>query len=161
MNHPTGPGLYPASILQIQDDPTLWGLETVGPEDPGWNDGPVAIDIGAPVKGTLILSPSRAGSFALTPPKVGDGWMPAMTLASGSRYLYIPTATGLTAGSASPGYSLAAQYDNLSDLQQDIMNAMSGTGSILAVNLNVIGGGVVILYGAQLPFAVLSEAAQL
>jgi hypothetical protein len=66
---------------------------------------------------------------------------------------------GLTAALASPGYTLAAQYDHhLPALQQDIMAAMAGDGSILAVNVNVVGGGVVILNGAQLPFAVLSPA---
>jgi len=161
MTHPAGqPGLVPASILQIEGDPTLWGVKTVGPHDPGWHDDPVAIDIGAPVEGTLILSPARAGSFALTPPPPGDGWMPAMTLLSGSQYLYIPTVKGLTSALASPGYLLAAQYDHqLPALQQDIMAAMDGDGSILAVNVNVVGGGVVILNGAQLPFVVLSPPA--
>jgi hypothetical protein len=85
--------------------------------------------------------------------------MPAMTLVSGSQYLYIPTVKGLTADLASPGYTLAAQYDHqLAALQQDIVAAMDGDGSILAVNVNVVGGGVVILNGAQLPFAVLSPA---
>jgi hypothetical protein len=36
---------------------------------------------------------------------------------------------------------------------------MDGDGSILAVNVNVVGGGVVILNGAQLPFVVLSPPA--
>jgi hypothetical protein len=159
MNHPVGEvGLVPASILHIEGDPTSWGLRTVPPQDPGWDDHPVAIEIGAPVAGTLILSPARVGHFVLTPTVADDGWMPGITLAAGTRYLYLPTGTALTA--APPGYLLAAHYD-LTALRQSIMNAMSGAGSTLTVDIAVHGGGVVVLNGAHLRFAVLAEAASL
>jgi hypothetical protein len=153
MNDPVADaGPLPASILYIQADPTSWGLSTVGPQDPGW-DGPVAVDIITPLAGTLILSPAQLGSFALTPAIEANGWHPGPPIALVSPYLYIPTAKGLTA--ASHGYPLAAQYQ-LPDLQQSIIDAMT-TGSTLAVNIDVFGGGVIILDGAQLPFAVLAE----
>ncbi len=153
MNDPVAEaGLVPASILNIQADPTSWGLRTVRPQDPRW-DGPVAVDIIAPVAGTLILSPARLGSFALTPVIENNGWHPGPPIVIVSPYLYIPTAKGLKTGSA--GYPLAAQY-HLPDLQRSIIDAMRSA-STLAVKIDVFGGGVVILDGAQLPFAVLAE----
>jgi hypothetical protein len=154
MNEPVGQAGLPANYLKIQGDPTSWGLSTAPPQD-GWSATPVAIPISTPVVGTLILSPARAGSYALTPEIWGNGWVHGTPIELVSRYLYIPTTSGLTA--ASHGYPLAAQYD-LAALQQSIMNAMT-TGSILPVNVDVLGGGVVILNGAQLPFAVLAETA--
>jgi hypothetical protein len=154
MNHPVGPaGPTPASVLKIQGDQTQWGLRTVPPLDPGWNDGPVAIDIITPVAGTLILSPTRVGSFALTAGIYGNGWQPGGPAVLVAPYLYIPNVAGLT--TTSPGYPLAAD-SNLTDLRQSIMDAMT-TGSTVSVNVDVFGGGVVILNGAQLPFAVLAE----
>jgi hypothetical protein len=146
-------GLVPASILKIQADPTSWGLRTVRPHDPRWDDGPVAIDIMAPVAGTLILSPALVGSFALTPVIENNGWHPGPPIVLVAPYLYIPTATGLKTGSA--GYPLAEGY-YLPDLRRSIIDAMT-TGSTLSVKIDVFGGGVVVLNGAQLPFAVLAE----
>lgn len=155
MTQPGGQaGPIPLSILKIQGDPTQWGLTTAPQQDPGWNDGPVALGIMSPVAGTLILSPARVGSFALTPGIWGNGWHPGATIDLVSPYLYIPNATGLT--SASPGYPLAAPDNNLPVLQRRIMDAMT-SGSTLQVNVDVLGGGLVTLNGAQLTFAVLAE----
>lgn len=152
MNHPVD-----QAVLNIEGDPTSWYLHGVLPQDPGWHHNPVAINITRPVAGTLILSPARVGSFALTHVPVTNGWHPG-DVPPGSRYLYTPTANGLTA--TSPGYVLAAQYSNLPALQESIMEAMSGKGSNLTVNITSgPSGGVVILNGARLPFAVLYEAA--
>jgi hypothetical protein len=155
MNHPVGnKGPIPASILHIEGDPTSWGLSVVGATDPGWGDSPVKVEIIAPVAGTLVLSPARVGSFALVPPPPGDGWMPALTLVA--PHLYIPTATGLTA--AAPGYVLAPPDDNPVTLTDKLVTAMSGTGSTATVQISAVGGGVVVLNGAQLPFAVVAPA---
>lgn len=154
MNQPAAQaGPVPSSILKIQSDPTSWGLRTVPPQDPHWNDGPVAVDIVAPVAGTLILSPDRVGSFALTPVIENNGWHPGPPIVLVSPYLYIPTATGLS--TASRAYPLPAQ-SYLPDLQKSIVDAMT-QGSTLAVSIDVFGGGVAILNGARLPFAVLAE----
>jgi hypothetical protein len=79
---------------------------------------------------------------------------PVPILPAGSLFLYISTATVLE--DASSGYILAPQYDNLDALQESIMDAMRTPGA-LALNLGTVGGGVVILSGAQLPFAVIAE----
>ena len=153
MNDPVGQAGLPASYLKIQGDPTWWGLRTAPLQDPGWSDTPVAVDILTPVAGTLILSPARVGSFALTPAVYGNGWEHGGPVELVSPHLYIPTTSGLTADSH--GYPLAAPSD-LTTLQQNIMYAMT-TGSTLTVNVDVLGSGVVTLNGAQLPFAVLAE----
>jgi hypothetical protein len=150
MNNPVG-NFHAQTILQIEGDPNLWGLATLQTQDPGW-DRPVAIEIGAPVEGRMILSP--ACSFSLTYNDAKNGWHPAIILPTGSLFLYISTATVLE--DASSGYILAPQYDNLDALQESIMDAMR-TPSTLALNLGTVGGGVVILSGAQLPFAVIAE----
>jgi hypothetical protein len=148
----TGP--IPSSILQIEGDPTSWGLRDLEPVDPHWGQEPVALAVLGPLFGTLLLSPSRIGSFALTPPLPGDGWIPAFTLPSS--HLYIPTPMGVTAKSL--GYMLAASDNDLAALQQRIMNTMS-EGTSLTVNVTSAGvSGVVVLNGAELPFAALGPA---
>jgi hypothetical protein len=144
----------PRSILHIEGDPTSWGLSVVGPADPGWGDAPVEVAIIAPVAGTLVLSPARVGSFTLVQPPVGDGWMPALALVA--PHLYVPTATGLTA--AAPGYALAPPDDEIPALITKLIDAMSGSGKRTTVQISAMGGGVVVLNGAQLPFAVVAPA---
>jgi hypothetical protein len=151
MNNPVS-NFHPQTILQIEGDPNLWGLFMLQTRDPGW-DRPVAIEIGAPVEGRLILSPACVGSFSLTYNDAENGWHPA-ALPAGSLFLYIPTATVLE--DASCGYILAPQYNNLDALQESIMGAMRAP-STLALNVGTVGGGVVVLSGAQLPFAVIAE----
>lgn len=147
----TTKAVFPASILQIQGDPTSWALRDTSADDPHWRE-PVAIEIVAPVKGTLVLSPARVGSFSLVRPDDHDGWMPAVEPVF--PHLYTPSPNGLT--TASPGYYLLSST-NLKDLEGEIMTAMRGKGSFLTVPINVVGGGNVVLNGAQLPFAVLGE----
>jgi hypothetical protein len=153
MNHPAGQAELAAGYLKIQGDPTSWGLAAAPPQD-GWSDTPVAIPIVTPVAGTLILSPARAGSFAVTLAIYANGWVHGGPIEVASHSLYIPTTSGLAAGSQ--GYPLATQYD-LPTLQQSILDAMT-TGSILPVVVDADGIGLVILNGAQLPFAVLAES---
>lgn len=154
MNHPADQAELVAGYLKIQGDPTSWGLAAAPPQD-GWSDTPAAIPIITPVAGTLILSPAQTGSFALTLAIYANGWLHGPTLQVASPCLYIPTTSGLTADSH--GYPLAAQYD-LPTLQQSILDAMT-TGSMLPVVVDADGIGVVMLNGAQLPFAVLAESA--
>jgi hypothetical protein len=142
-----------ASYLKIQGDPTSWGLRTAPPQDPDWQ-APVALDIVQPVAGTLILSPARTGSYALTPEVWGNGWHPGPPIKLVAPYLYVPTISGMT--TASHGYPLAAKDPGLPALQRSILDAMTA-GTTLTVNVDVLGSGVVTLNGAQLSFAVLAE----
>jgi hypothetical protein len=152
VNNPVS-NFHPQTILQIEGDPNLWGLFMLQTRDPGW-DRPVAIEIGAPVEGRLILSPACVGSFSLTYNDAENGWHPAIVLPTGSLFLYISTATILK--DAESGYILAPEYNNLDALQESIMDAMR-VRSTLALNVGTVGGGVVVLSGAQLPFAVIAE----
>lgn len=154
MNHPAGPAELVAGYLKIQGDPTSWGLAAAAPQN-GWSDTPVAIPIITPVAGTLILNPARVGSFALTLAIYANGWIHGdEPVPVPSHNLYIPTTSGLS--THSNGYPLGLQAD-LPTLQQSILDAMT-TGSMLPVGVEADGIGMVILNGAQLPFAVIAEA---
>ena len=66
--------------------------------------------------------------------------------------LYLPSSTGPTAHH--PGYPLPLGTD-LAALEQDIIAAMSGR-TFLSIEITEIQGGVVLLNGAALAFAVLA-----
>ena len=149
----TTKAVFPASILQIQGDPTSWALRDTSADDPHWRE-PVAIEIVAPVKGTLVLSPARVGSFSLVRPDDHDGWMPAVEPVF--PHLYTPSPNGLT--TASPGYALAPPDDEIPALTTKLIDAMSGPGKRVTVQISAVGSGVVVLNGAQLPFAVVAPA---
>jgi hypothetical protein len=147
-------GTIPKSVLRIQGDPTLWALPGTEPATPPWSDSsdPVVLQVIGPLVGTLILSPRRAGSLALVPPPLGPGWVPTFTMVS--PFLYIPSADGV----ASPGYVLDPPDTDLGTLQQDIVAAMRDS-TVLTVSVSSIArSGVVILNGAELPFAVIGQA---
>lgn len=67
-----------------------------------------------------------------------------------------PAATGLTA--AAPGYALAPPDDEIPALITKLIDAMSGPGKRVSVQISTVGSGVVVLNGAQLPFAVVAPA---
>ena len=67
--------------------------------------------------------------------------------------LYLPSLTGPTQDS--PGYPLAPGTD-LAAQEQDIIAAMSGR-TFLSIQVADIPGGVVLLNGAALDFAVLAQ----
>jgi len=150
----------PTSSLQVEGDPTLWGLQEADTPAPPWLTAgdPVALAVITPLQGTLLLAPRRAGSFLLyplSPPGIPPpgGWVPCIKLRS--PYLYLPSTTGVAADS--PGYMLAPGA-NLEQLLQDILAAM-GTGDLLPVSVSIgADRGTVMLNGAQLPFVVLAEA---
>lgn len=143
-------GTRPASILYIEGNPTPWGLRDVRPENPGWT-GPVSLPITVPVVGTLVLSPARVGGLALVDPDWHNGWVP-MTVAAPQ--LYIPSGTALTSALL---YPLAPPDDDTESLTEKLLGAMR-TGSTITIALALVGGGVVVVNGAVLPFAVVAPA---
>jgi len=138
----------PGSFLQISGDPTQWGLREIVPTNPGWT-GPVSLPIILPVEGTLVLSPTKVGGMALSYPDEQNGWMPAAVTAP---QLYIPTTTGLKKGG--DGYLLAAPDNNPQALVEKLLTTMRD-GSTVSVARDIVRGGVVIINGAVLPFAVV------
>jgi hypothetical protein len=149
MSNPTGTPVRPASILYIEGGPTEWGLRDVGPENPGWAD-PVSLPIVVPVEGTLVLSPAKVGGLALVDPDWHNGWVPATVAAP---QLYMPSGTSLAA------YPLAPPDDDTEALVERIMTAMR-TDSTITVALGIVGGGVVLLNGAVLPYVAVAPASQ-
>jgi hypothetical protein len=136
----------PKSMLQIEGDPTAWGLRDVGPGDPDWDSTPVALAVITPLVATLVLSPVRVGSFALLPPSAD----PARGEQPTAPFVYLPSVTGV-----SSGYALAAGNDNLATLEQDILTAMRES-TYLPLEISVAGGtGTLVVNGGVLPFVVI------
>jgi len=138
------------TILQIDGDPTKWILND--PMDAGQLTGlgePLAIQVTRPLEGTLLLCPSAVAGVALLDPGP-VGWMPGIVLTL-RPVLYLPSPAGPT--DTNHGYALPASADP-AQLEGDITAAMS-RGTTLSVDL---AGGVVVLNGATLPFAVLCRA---
>jgi hypothetical protein len=154
-------------ILKIGADPTRWLTEGTdfGSVAAELNQsGPVMVSVAGPLRGWLVLSMPRAGTIALVPPMPGEGSHPSdppppvqphALLSLRGPGLYLPSATGVTQNSA--GYGLPADTD-LAALEQAISTAMTD-GTVLSVPLASTpgspGGGLVMLDGATVAFAVI------
>ena len=133
-----------ACHIQIGDDPTIWWLAE--PIQPGQLTQPLGVLCWYPIRGSLVLSPraSHVAIFTPTPVLVPDPL-------SGPGGLYLPTATGPSAGHT--GYELAGQDpDALAGQIQALMH--SGQSQTIALS----DGGTLVLNGATLTFAVTSPA---
>jgi hypothetical protein len=106
-----------------------------------------------PLQGDLVVSPSAAATISLQRPSPTHGWHPSHIALPRSPVLYVPSPAGPTQDY--PGYPLAAGTD-LAALEQDIITAMSGH-TFLSIQVADIPGGVVLLNGAALDFAVLAQ----
>jgi hypothetical protein len=137
------------AIVRIDGDPTTWTLQD--PIDAGLLTGlgePLAVQVTHPLRGTLLLSVGAAAGVALLDLPVN--WIPGH-IQLPEPALYLPSPAGPT--DSDHGYTLPAAAD-LAKLQSDITAAMTD-GTILPVAL---AGGVLVLNGATLPFAVLCTA---
>ena len=146
------------SILRIEGDPASWVLQdadhTAVVQELSKSD-PVALQVVAPLRGRMVLSPRLAGSVALFHPPGGIGWVTS-DITVPTALLYVPSATGPTR--QSPGYALASGAD-LGALEQRIVAAMRD-GSVLTVEVSDhLGSGVLTLNGAALLLVVLCPAA--
>ena len=147
------------SFMVVESDPTTWGLyEPYNgslPEAAG--DEPRELSVAAPLLGSLLLAPRRAGSvvfFAAPPQHPTGGWIPCLRLPAPHLYLPSPAGVSLT---GTPGYMLAPDTD-LAALKRQILDAMSGNGRLLPVSISVGGQpGTIFLDGGRLPFVVLAE----
>lgn len=143
--------------LQIGTDPTAWALEnadlgTVATQL-SQATGPVVLPVAGPLQGDLVVAPRAAATIAVQRPSPGHGAHPSHSLRPPGPVLYLPSLTGPTKDS--PGYPLDPNTD-LAARQQDIVAAMSGH-TFLSIQLAEIQGGVVLLNGAALDFAVLAS----
>ena len=144
-------------LLQIGTDPTAWVLEDAEPDTVATQlsqaTGPVVLPVAGPLQGDLVVSPSAAATISVQRPSPAHGAHPSHLAVPRSPVLYLPSLTAPTQDS--PGYPLAQSTD-LTALKQDIMAAMSGR-TFLSIQIADIQGGVVLLNGAALDFAVLAQ----
>jgi len=135
-----------ACHIQIGDDPTIWWLAQQ--IQPSQLTQPLTVLTWYPIRGNLVLSPKAAHVAIFTPPPV---LVP--TPLSGPGGLYLPTATGPSAGHI--GYELAGIDP---DVLADQIQALMRNGQRQTITLGG-AGGTLVLNGATLSFAVTSPAA--
>ncbi len=149
------------SHIQIDGDPTKWWLDQ--PIDASYLTGQTPrFQVKAPLVGTLLLSPKSAASVAFfdIPPEGAipppEGAVPHdVDLPASASVIYVPTATGPSAGSV--GYELP-DFVNLADLA-DQVTALMRAGRSQTIALGSTGsGGALVLNGATLSFVVLCRA---
>ena len=144
--------------LRIGTDPTAWVLENAEPDTVAAQlsqaTGPVVLPVTAPLLGDLVVAPSAAATISVQPPAPTFSAHPSHIALPRASVLYLPSSTGPTPHF--PGYPLPPGTD-LAALEQDIIAAMSGR-TFLSIQIADIPGGVVLLNGAALAFAVLAQA---
>ena len=144
-------------FLRIGTDPTAWVLENADPDTVAAQlsqaTGPVVLPVVDPLQGDLVVSPSAAAIIWVHRPPPAHGWRPSHIALPRAPVLYLQSPTGPTQDS--PGYPLDPNTD-LAALERDIITAMSGR-TVLSIQVAGIPGGVVLLNGAALDFAVLAR----
>jgi hypothetical protein len=144
-------------FLHIGTDPTAWVLENADPNTVAAQlsqaTAPVVLPVAGPLQGNVVVSPSAAATIAVQRPSPGRGMRPSHIALPRWPVLYLPSPAGPTQDS--PGYPLAPGTD-LAAQEQDIITAMSGR-TVLSIQLADVPGGVVLLNGAALDFAVLAQ----
>jgi len=136
--------------IQVEGDPTKWDFDQS--VDVGQLGSQVlSVQVTAPLRGTLLVSP-RAASVAVFEDPTVDGGTP---LPHTPGAIYLPTAAGPSEGSL--GYELPLSVD-LQDLASQVTTIM-GEGQSKTVTL---GGaaptGTLVLNGVTLSFVVLSPS---
>ena len=144
-------------FLRIGADPTAWVLENADPDTVAAQlsqaTGPVVLPVAGPLQGNLVVSPSAVATISVQRPAPGQGMHPSHIALPRFPVLYLASPTGPTPDA--PGYLLAPGTD-LAAQEQGIIAAMSGR-TLLSIQLADIPGGVVLLNGATLDFAVLAQ----
>jgi hypothetical protein len=144
-------------FLQIGTDPTDWVLENADPDTVAAQlsqaTGPVVLPIIDPLQGNLVVSPSAAATISVARPSPLHGYHPSHIALPQWPVLYLPSPASPTQDS--PGYPLEPSTD-LTALERHIVAAMS-EGTVLSIQVADIQGGVVLLNGATLGFAVLAQ----
>jgi len=145
------------TFLRIGTDPTAWVLENAGPDTVAaqlsQSTGPIVLPVVDPLQGDLVVSPAAAATIWVHRPPPVHGWHPSHIALPRWPVLYLPSPAGPIQDY--PGYPLDPNTD-LAALKQEIIAAMSGR-TVLSIKVAGIPGGVVLLNGAALSFAVLAQ----
>ena len=133
------------SCIQIEGDPTKWWIAEEFPTSELNAGQPLTVTSLAPIEGILVLSAKSATVAVLNAP---SGTPPA-ALSIPGEIIYVPTATGPSAGHI--GYELSAGADpgTLAGQIQTLMH----NGQSQTITLGG-AGGTLVLNGATLSFAV-------
>jgi murein DD-endopeptidase MepM/ murein hydrolase activator NlpD len=144
-------------FVHIGTDPTAWALENTDLDTVAAQlsqaTAPVVLSVAGPLQGNLVVSPSAAATISVQRPSPGHGAFPSHITLPRNPVLYLSSLTGPTQDS--PGYPLDPGTD-LAAQEQAIIAAMSGR-TVLSIQLPEMPGGVVLLNGAALDFAVLAQ----
>jgi hypothetical protein len=144
-------------FLRIGTDPTAWVLESTDPDTVAAQlsqaTGPVVLPVLDPLQGDLVVSPSAAATISVSSPFPVHNWHPSHIALPLWPVLYVPSPTGPAQNS--PGYPLDPNTD-LAALRQRIIAAMRER-TVLSIQVADSRGGVVLLNGAALGFAVLAQ----
>ena len=144
-------------FLRIGTDPTAWVVESTDPDTVAARlsqaTGPVVLPVLDPLQGNLVVSPSAAATISVARSAPLHTWHPSHIALPRWPVLYLPSPTSPTQDS--PGYPLEPNTD-LAALERHIVAAMSGR-TVLSIQVADIQGGVVLLNGATLGFAVLAQ----
>ena len=144
-------------FVRIGTDPTAWALENAEPDTVAAQlsqaTGPVVLPVVGPLQGDLVVAPRAAATISVERPSPAHSAHPSHIVLPRWPVLYLPSPTGPTPHS--PGYPLA-QGTDLAALEQEITAAMSA-GTFLSIQVADMQGGVVLLNGAALGFAVLAK----
>lgn len=144
-------------FLQIGTDPTAWTLENADLDTVAAQlsqaTGPVVLPVAGPLQGNLIVSPSAAATISVQRPPATHSLHPSHIALTRWPVLYLPSPAGPT--HAVPGY-LLDQATDLAAQEQAIIAAMSRR-TFLSIQTAEMPGGVVLLNGAVLDFAVLAR----
>jgi hypothetical protein len=144
-------------FLRIGTDPTAWVLESTDPDTVAAQlrqaTGPVVLPVLDPLQGDLVVSPSAAATISVASPFPVHNWHPSHLALPLWPVMYLPSSTGPTQNS--PGYQLDPNTD-LTALGERIIAAMRER-TVLSIQVADSRGGVVLLNGAALGFAVLAR----
>jgi hypothetical protein len=146
------------TTVYIDDDSVAWQLTAdqadILRQAAIQNGVPTAVNVVAPQRGRLIISPRASGSIALLTEPTTVGWVPSDVILTTPR-LYVPGQTSTDIRQL--GYALAAGTD-LNALEQNLIAALqNGTTVQLEVN-SPPAAGHVLLNGAALSHLVLIPA---
>ena len=144
-------------FVRIGTDPTAWVLESTAPDTVAARlsqaTGPVVLPIVDPLQGNLVVSPSAA------PPSRWPGRLPSTACTRVTSLCHDGQSCTCRRRPAQPRTPRGTRWSRTPTWlrwSSDIIAAMS-EGTVLSIRVADIQGGVVLLNGATLGFAVLAQ----